>query len=525
MQLLKGGFWIKIPGKVFIFAAVIWFFFSCTKEKPTVTTNNVTNIQTSSAVSGGKVTDDGNADVTARGVCWSTVYNPTVNDPKTLDGLGIGSFTSDITQLLPGTSYYLRAYATNSEGTGYGKVVSFTTNSLSLATVTTSVVTSITSNSAESGGNVTADGGAEVTARGVCWNTLPNPTTSNFKTTDGSGLGIFTSLITGLQPNETYYLRAYATTYAGTAYDNEEITFSTLPDKPTLTTTSITEITTISAKIGVSITYDGGAQVTSRGVCWSTSQNPTIADSKTNNGSGAGSFTSILNGLTPSTIYYIRAYATNSAGTGYSNQNSFRTANETGTIQDIEGNVYNTVKIGTQWWMAENLKTTKYNDNTSIPLVTDNTMWYSLSSPGYCWYNNNITHKNTYGALYNWYTANTDKLCPTGWHVASDAEWTTLTNYLGGELDAGGKLKETGTVHWTSSNGGVTNETGFTALPGGYRIYGGEFYLIGDNGCWWSSTESSTSNAWSRLMEAGFWSVTRNGWVKRIGLSIRCVKD
>jgi uncharacterized protein (TIGR02145 family) len=234
MQLLEDGFWIKIPGKVFIFAAVFWIFFSCTKEIPKVTTHNVSNVQTTSAVSGGKVTDDGNADVTARGVCWSTVYNPTVNDTKTLDGSGIGSFTSDITQLTPGISYYIRAYATNSEGTGYGEQVDFTTNSPVLATVTTLPVSSITSNSAESGGNVTDDGGSEVTARGVCWNTLQNPSPSNFKTTDGGGIGHFTSSITGLQPNTIYYYRAYATSIVGTAY-GEELNFSTAPFIPHVT--------------------------------------------------------------------------------------------------------------------------------------------------------------------------------------------------------------------------------------------------------------------------------------------------
>ena len=140
-----------------------------------------------------------------------------------------------------------------------------------------------------------------------------------------------------------------------------------------------------------------------------------------------------------------------------------------GTVTDVDGNVYNTVTIGTQCWLQENLKTTKYKDGTSIPLVTDNSAWGSLSTPGYCWYNNDDTYKNTYGALYNYYTVLTNNLCPSGWHVATEREWSTLVTYLGGASIAGGKLKESGTTHWVTPNTGANNETGFIALPGGRR--------------------------------------------------------
>ena len=196
---------------------------------------------------------------------------------------------------------------------------------------------------------------------------------------------------------------------------------------------------------------------------------------------------------------------------------------------DDDDNHYPVVKIGTQTWMAQNLKTTKYNDGTPIPLVTDAGTWVDLSTPAYCWYNNDsATYSNTYGSLYNWHTVNTGKLCPTGWHVPTDAEWTTLTTYLGGESIAGGKLKETDTTHWYSPNTGANNETGFTALPGGYRSsLSGTFDDVGNYGAWWSSTEYDTEYdalyAWRRYMSNDYRGVTRGFSKQQRGLSVRCL--
>jgi uncharacterized protein (TIGR02145 family) len=178
--------------------------------------------------------------------------------------------------------------------------------------------------------------------------------------------------------------------------------------------------------------------------------------------------------------------------------------------------------------MATNLKTTKYNDGTTIPLVTDGAAWVALSTPGYCWYNNDAaTYKATYGALYNWYTVNTGKLCPTGWHVPTNAEWTTLTTYLGGESVAGGKLKESGTAHWDSPNTGATNETGFSALPGGLRdqLNGGPFINIGFGGYWRSSNEYIGYDAqyWGMFSDRSYvWTINAD---KRSGYSVRCLKN
>jgi uncharacterized protein (TIGR02145 family) len=204
---------------------------------------------------------------------------------------------------------------------------------------------------------------------------------------------------------------------------------------------------------------------------------------------------------------------------------------------DADGNNYTVVTIGTQTWMAENLKTTQYNDATPIQLVTDNTAWTNLSTLAYCWYNNDATtYKNKYGAMYNWYTVNTGKLAPTGWHVPTDAEWTTLTNYvtanLGTSLNVAKALAAT--TDWTTfSTTGIVgcnltlnNSTGFSALPGGSRgDLIGTFYLVGGYGSWWSSTEADTSLAWFREMYYYGNNVNRSLSYMQSGFSVRCVRD
>jgi uncharacterized protein (TIGR02145 family) len=196
------------------------------------------------------------------------------------------------------------------------------------------------------------------------------------------------------------------------------------------------------------------------------------------------------------------------------------------TVTDIDGNNYNVIVIGTQVWMKENLKTTRYNNGNAITNVIDNAAWIALTTHGYCWYNNNAsTYKANYGALYNWYAVTTGKLCPSGWHVPTDAEWTTLTTYLDGESVAGGKLKEIDTPHWTMPNTSATNETGFTALPGGNRSNPGTFFSIGLFGVWWTSTEYSAATAYYRNMAYNNSSVGRVSTTKSDGFSVRCVKD
>ena len=294
---------------------------------PSVTTNSVSNITATTASCGGNVTSTGGTSVTARGVCWSTSQNPTVSGSHTIDGSGSGSFTSSITGLSDNTTYYVRAYATNSVGTVYGEQKTFTT--VTIPIVTTNTVSSITATTALCGGNVISTGGSSVTARGVCWSISQNPTVSGSHTADGSGSGSYTSSITGLTANTTYYVRAYATNSAGTAYGEQRTFTTTAGSQPTVTTSTVSNVTKTTAACGGNVTSTGGTSVTARGVCWSTSQNPTISDSHTTNGSGTGSFTSSITGLSANTTYYVRAYATNSVGTAYGELRSFTTTNGT----------------------------------------------------------------------------------------------------------------------------------------------------------------------------------------------------
>lgn len=310
----------------------------------------------------------------------------------------------------------------------------------------------------------------------------------------------------------------------------------TLPDVFTLPITGILYST---ASAGGNVTDDGGAFVVARGVCWSVNENPTTDNNRTIDGGGPGEYSSNVYGLKQGTSYHLRAYAINSKGTEYGDDLSFttkiadvkfNTSLTYGTLTDIDGKNYKTIPIGIQVWMAENLKTTKYNDGSAIPKVADNASWTNIISPAYCWFEDNDTmYADIYGAYYNWFTVNTGKLCPAGWHVPSDTEWQTLVDFLGGNRIAGSKIKETGTNNWVVSNRDATNSTGFTALPSGMRgatdgTFGGQGYYGG----WWSSTEidpSPLASAWNRWIHGDTTVVARSQIFKKDGFNVRCVKD
>jgi len=415
----------------------------------------------------------------------------------------------------------------------------------SLAVVSTTSATNTTATTATSGGNITSDGGATITVRGVCWRTTANPTTSDSKTTDGVGIGQFVSEITGLTAGLTYHVRAYATNSIGTAY-GADITFSTSGQAPTSVTQPATNVSEIVATLNGTVnanylttivTFEYGI-TTSYGQTVTATQSPVTGSSNTN-------VSAIITGLIEGTIYHFRVKAVNSLGTSDGSDVTFTTTPLT-TVTDIDGNSYNVVTIGTQVWMKENLKTTKYNDGTVIPNITDNTAWEALTTGAYSDYDNTPSNSTTYGRLYNWYAVDNNastkvasnggkNVCPTGWHVPNNAEWTALTDYLvnngfgyeGSGYDIGKSMAATS--GWTSdpSAGNVGNDqasnnsSGFTALPSGYRYGHGPFDYLGTIVYWWSCSEDMAAlGIYNNSSTAEFLNI-----LLRYGFSIRCLRN
>lgn len=425
-------------------------------------------------------------------------------------------------------------------------------------TVNTSTISNVTLNSASCGGNVTSDGGDAVIARGIVWNNVTSPTISlTTKTNDGTGTGNFSSSITGLIPSNTYFVRAYATNSVGTTYGNV-LSFTTgAIVLPTVSTTAITGIITNTAVSGGNITADGGGTITARGIVWSTTQNPTITlTTKTTDETGLGSFTSYMTTLTQNTTYYVKAYATNSAGTAYGNQVEFKTTTAPLTVTDADGNVYKTVQIGTQLWMAENLKTTKYCNGDVIPNVTDNTQWAKLATGGWSYYENDLTYNSIYGKLYNGFTIiDSRNVCPCDWRIPTRNEWIQLINYLianGYNYDGSKSENKIGKSIaskslWISGTaipivGDVgydmqsNNRSNFNAFPAGFRdkyigTYSGSQFAGLNNmtSFWGKENELLSTNDLERIrpdfVYGDLYSNNRYGELFISGRSIRCIKN
>ena len=655
---------------------------------PTVLTSSVSGITQSTASCGGNVTSDGGSTITERGVCWSTSQNPTIADAHTSDSTGTGTFTSSITGLTPGTTYHVRAYATNSVGTTYGEEVTFTTTSADTIVdgqpcPGTPTVTDIDGNVYNtvrlgdqcwmkedmrathfadgtpilvgyhttsqtdpyyySGGRVLYNWAAAIYrdssinsnphwVQGVCpagWH-LPSavewtvftdhirnqpeytcggdtsyiakalasvtgwhyrngecyPGDQSMTANNASGFGIIPggycngdntsssfNLIgsTAYLWSSTEYSSNYGRTFSLT-YDSEKVRLSysskrfglsvrclrneTSATQPTVTTNIVNNITSITAACGGNVTSSGGDAVLTRGVCWSTSQNPTISGNHTTDNSGTGLFTSKLTGLLPSTTYYVRAYATNSAGTAYGETVTFTTnvpampvideksCPSSPTVTDFDGNIYSTVLLGNRCWMRENLRTTHFADGTAIPPGDSDT---SYTNP-YFYINPNIDVPVN-GYLYNWSAAmhgagssNTlpsgvQGVCPTGWHLPSDAEWTLLTDYISSvpEHLCDGKIAKAlaSATEWSTSaydcavgnDQGINNTSGFSAVPAG-SCYGSSFYGAGSSTSFWSSMEYNSYNVWYRNMYSSTSNFIRSNWgTKYYGYSVRCICD
>ncbi len=462
------------------------------------------------------IVDDGGSPVTMRGFCWTTDGTvPSLNNQYRTSGTGIGKFQMRFENLISGTQYKFKAFAINGVGTAYSNYSMDYTHP-SLATVTTGSISNITPTTATCQNSiVTTDGIIPLTMKGVCWSTTQNPTITDSQTSNGSAIATYNSSLTALQPGTTYYVRAYATNYIGTAYGNQVSFTTTIPPLAAFTGTPT------SIQPGGTVQFTDQSANNPTGWSWdfgdggtSTLQNPSHIYSTAGN-------------------YTVALTATNEHGSSTETKNNYISV--INGVPDIDGNIYGFVTIGTQIWMTHNLKTTKYNDGTPIPNITDDDTWENATTPGYCDNGNSAANAVTYGRLYNYYAVSTGKLCPTGWHVPSESEWNTLVSYLGGASVAGGKLKQTGTTLWNAPNTGATNESGFTAIPGGLRAYDGSFAGPGGHASFWTSTAFPNADDWSLGKEwpHAVWRrvFNHNAQIEAshgrmiAGFSVRCVKN
>lgn len=330
----------------------------------------------------------------------------------------------------------------------------------------------------------------------------------------------------------------------GTAPHEEEVPV-TAPTLAEVRTDPVSDVTTSEAVGGGTITDDGGSSVTERGIVWGVSQEPTLENNRGMAASASenDSFMASMSGLLPETTYHVRAFAMTDAGVAYGDVVSFTTPPELiiNIIEDIDGNQYRTVEIGNQVWMAENLRTSRFQNGDYITYVIDNNEWEELNQEeagAWAFYNNHAGNE-PFGLLYNWYAVNDPRgLCPAGWRVATDRDWQQLERYLGmnpNEANAtgwrgqnanvGGKLKAEGTDFWRSPNTGATNESGFMALAGGYRFTSGSFSYLRFFGYWWTATGADANTAWRRLLFNNRESINRMNYDKRYGFSVRCVQN
>jgi uncharacterized protein (TIGR02145 family) len=584
--------------------------FTTTIAAPVIITSFVSDITSNSALSGSIILFNGGSQIQNYGICWDTFPNPTIKASKTIDSLRTTVFLGHIEGLKPNRLYYVRPFATNSAGTGYGEEKTFTTIK-TIPYLMTSIVTEISLNSAICGLGIISDGGTDIMECGICWSTDPDPITGNSKTTDYYTPGKLR--MTGLRAATNYYVRAYAINSSGTGYGTS-ISFRTLGNPPVATTLDAVNLSAKGAVLKAiinanyfssEISFEYG-RTSDYGVSVAPPLSPVT-------GIEDKLVTAEISGLETGTTYHFRVKATNSIGTTYGkdmilvtlripslsdfppmNKNyndtvfiikppasnspgtfTYSSSNKkvavvqndmvkitgsgtctitatqapagiftSGTIKaaltmnltDIDGNVYNTVAIGSQDWMKENLGVTRYSDGTPIPNEPDNKAWNSLTNGAYCLYNNDVANlKNANGALYNWYAvASTHKLCPSGWHVPTDSEWKTMEIFLGMTvLQAEGTVRRSpgkasaikNTEGWIK-NGKGTNKADFSALASGFRSsLTGIFTNMGFDGCWWTATEDKADQAWLRNMYFALNDIFRISDNKNFGFSVRCVRD
>ena len=531
---MKKFFYVSVLVIVMIVCAA-----SCTKELTTspvepetgliVGTDAVIIVTETTADCGGTVTAKSDPAI-ACGICWDTVTEPTIKGNKTVDNLVNGKFSSHLANLISGEVYYVRAYATNKYGTVYGSSIYLQTKQAAKTLDATAIATfSATLNGIINPNNLETSVFFEYGLTNACENTVAAiPSTTN-----GSNNIPVSAIISNLNPGAKYYFRLKAVNSTKTIYGPEK-SFTTLGKKPNaknrgmsagnsvngakfnaLVNSNLLE-TAVSFQYGPTSAY--GHEI-SAGTIPGGRNNDTIINT-------------IISNLELNTTYHLRVKAVNALGATYSSDTTFLSY----SVADVDGNFYHTLVIGGQTWLMENLKTTHYRNGDDIPNITDGTAWGELTTGAMCWYNNNYsTFGTVYGGLYNFYAAVDPRgLAIEGWHVPTDTEWTTLKAYLGGNNgNVGGKLKETGFTHWLQPNLGATNETGFTALPGGFRGATGPtgprgiFGAINEVAYFWSSTASPDPNcAWIKYIFYKYNSLYNDqATYNFFGVSIRLIKD
>ena len=521
-----------------------------THTPPTVMTTGAANVTYRAAVVNGSIVHVGASPVTARGFCYDTVMHPTVDGNLVNCGSGAGDFSTNLLNIAPNTTYYVRAYATNIWGTNYGNELTFTTLTEHTPSVEIVPASEISYTSFVCSGDVTDSGTYAMTARGLCWATTPDPVMTGEHLHLGNGIGAFSATLTDLQPETTYYVRAYAVNAVGVAYSNNLSVTTLTPQVPTVTTDSVSMYNECLA----TVVSDGGAPILQRGFCYDTLPNPTLENGVVTVDGGVGEFNATLSGLPIGKLYFVRAFATNAKGTTYGNQFDFYAGCDMKTLTDYDGNVYNTVLIGNQCWMKENLRTTHYSDGW--PIEHGTTSSYDVAYYYYPGNNNSDENVAVYGLLYNWKATMHDDstsnsipsdvqgVCPEGWHVPSHAEWTELTNYVksqsqyvcGSSNNAIAKAladstgwSNSGTNCAVGNNQNENNATGFSALPAGYAIT--SISEFGRNAYFWSSTvQSNMSYAQAYSLNYSNATVQQsfsygNGLNPNRGHSVRCLRD
>jgi len=523
---------VKCKCKIIVYCILLILIPGCEKENiPTVDTLIVSEISNNSAICEGAILSDGGAPVSEAGICWGKFADPTVNDSKTQGSFTENSFSGLLSGLEPATAYAARAYAINSEGVGYGKTIYFTTFP-DMPSITTSEVSSITLSSAVCGGFFQYGDGINIKSIGICYNDNDVPTIEDAVVPCALNNGAFTAELTGLGVGIIYHVRSYAIfSIPGMGgyfvmYGNE-VTFITSPVLPEVITMDLISTSHTKASVSGWIVKNGASQLVEKGFFIDTVDNPVTDKVTVPLDFEIGVYQTLIENLKPGTEYYYRAYAINSVGTAYGETKSFITYY--GTVSDVSGNVYTTIRIGNQIWMKENLRVKKYSDNTDIQLVTSIWGWGNSYAPAYCFYYD--YEDPDYGALYNYYAVNTEKLCPSGWHVPTFEEWTELRDFLGGTAIAGQKMKESGTEHWIK-NQYADNSSHFTALPGGIRtisFWSSEpgFTGKGYQGNWWSTyvQNDDTTTAVCVSLKASVSQLDAYPLKKLYGLSVRCIKD